>query len=246
MSAAQAAPFRPGIYTNTLAEDSVVCVTQANFADMQAKFWAQGIKKRGKDCQIIESATPMAGVRTWKARCTGNQGEVRQYKILVSSAAMDETSLLIDTTIADASGTNIDQRNFSGQYKGACEADTPAFPMWAYFDQIDQRARQAVAADLLYCGSLYRGLSTRVKAPRNAQLLQLDAGYTATAAQVLPGEPEFLKSELARAVTRVAKEIVDASPEELISLAQSKICRAYAEDGSVEKAIQQKDAELNR
>ena len=123
--------------------------------------------------------------------------------------------------------------------------ETPAFATQESADLRDRRARESVARDLLYCGSLYTGLSLKVPAAKRSGVANLGASLTASAATVLPDDPEFLKRELEVASNRIAKEIVGASGNKLGQLAQSANCKVFLQEDGINTTIRQRNAALN-
>lgn len=112
----------------------------------------------------------------------------------------------------------------------------------AHADAPDRRVREAVARDLLYCGSLYHGLSLKVPAGKHEAVARLGDSLIAGAATVLPDDPEFLKREHESVRTRLAAELVDASGEKLGKLAQSADCGSYLQEDGIAAVLRKRSA----
>jgi hypothetical protein len=115
----------------------------------------------------------------------------------------------------------------------------------AHADAPDRRVREAVARDLLYCGSLYHGLSLKVPAGKHEAVARLGDSLIAGAATVLPDDPEFLKREHEAVRTRLAAELVDASGEKLGKLAQAAECGSFLQEDGIATVIRKRSAALN-
>jgi len=245
VGAAHAAAPTEGAFTNSFQDGKVACFTKADFAELRPEGWQKRMKRRGKDCRIGESDSPLPTIRRWQASCTDGRGSVHQYKFSVTLPGVTGNTLVIDSKISDQAGTEIAANAFFGDYQGACTSETPAFAVWNYFDLPDRRALEAVARDLLYCGSLYTGLSLKVPTAKRDAVANLGASLTASAATVLPDDMDFLKRELESVSNRVAEEIVGASGEKLGQLAQSADCKSYLQEDGINTAIRKRNAALN-
>jgi hypothetical protein len=115
----------------------------------------------------------------------------------------------------------------------------------AHADAPDRRVREAVARDLLYCGSLYHGLSLKVPAGKHEAVARLGDSLIAGAATVLPDDPAFLKREHEAVRSRLAAELVDASGEKLGKLAQSADCGSFLQEDGIAAVIRKRSAALN-
>ncbi len=245
VGAAHAAAPTEGAFANSFEAGKVSCFSKADFAELRAEAWQKRMKKRGKDCRISESDSPLPTIRRWQAGCTDERGSVHQYKFSVTLPGVTGNTLVIDSKISDQAGNDKAANVFYGEYQGACTAETPAFAIWNFFDLPDRRAQEAVARDLLYCGSLYTGLSLKVPAGKRDAVANLGASLTADAATVLPDDVEFLKRELESVSNRVADEIVGASGEKLGKLAQAADCKTYLQEDGINIALRKRTAALN-
>ena len=244
--AAHAAAPTEGAFANSFQDGKVACFSKAAFAELRADAWQKRMTKRGKDCQISESDSPLATIRRWKASCTDERGSVHRYKFSVTLPGITGNTLVIDSKISDQAGNDKAANVFFGEYRGACTAETPAFAMWNYFDLPDRRALESVARDLLYCGALYSGLSLAVTPSKRDAVATLGSSLTTAAAAVLPDDMEFLKRELEPASNRAAADIVGANADKLLQLSQSAECKPYLEQGGIDNTIRQRNAGFNQ
>jgi hypothetical protein len=241
-----AAGFRPGAYADELGTTPVVCVTQQHMASMTATAWKQAMQQRGMDCTVSESARPMPGHETWKARCTGApRGATSAAALLYQfTVHADGEKLVIDSGAQTPDGAQVMKKALFGTYRGACDAHTPALDVDAYLGgqphtqgtPAQAAARKAVATDLVRCGNVFNGLSLSVAKARQEGMRMAAAGLLEAAVELHPGEGSFHLDALRQSAPEVSAELVGASPEKRFALYQS--CSPYLEPGGIEKAVQ--------
>jgi len=245
-----AASIQSGAYDDFFQDGVMICISDADIAQMQADQWLKEMSRRGKSCHITESDSAMPSLRRWRAKCTDAGSRSLQYAFTVNATATAKgETLTIDSSIKDDAGRLEFKKALQGKRQSACNASTVAFKVWDYFDLPENlpndRAAKTVAGELLYCGALYSGLSRFVSAQKRTDFLQLGASLTSNAAALFPDDPDFLKTTLEKVANRVASELVGANAERLFELSQLPVCQPYLVPGGVEAALHTKNAEFD-
>ena len=249
---AAAAGFRPGAYADELGTAPVVCVTAQHMASLTATGWKSAMQQRGMDCTVSESAQPMPGHETWKARCVakgqGTATDTTTPHLYQFTVHADGEQLVIDSGMKSSAGRQLMKKALFGTYQGTCAPSTPPLDVWAYLDGADgvatpaqAAARKAVATDLIRCGNVFNGLSLSVAKARQDGMRTAAAAMMEAAVELHPGEGNFHIDALKKSATEVSAELVGASAEKKFALYQS--CSPYLEPDGVAKAVQSRTAD---
>jgi hypothetical protein len=240
-----ATPGEGGAFANSLMNEETVCFSKSDLDDMQPDIWLEQMKKRSKDCRITDSEPPLPSSTRWKAHCTDMHGTTHDYEFSVSLPGEQFDRLIISSKITNEAGKLALKKGFMGEYKGNCQSDMKPFAIWDYFDLPDHRVMESVVRDLLYCGAIFTGISTKLKAPKGISVLEIGQSLTASAAYVLPHDPEFIQQEMKSAADRAASEIAGADNEEMLQLIQSPKCQPYLESKGSTAVISERNAALS-
>ncbi len=239
--------IREGAYADTLDNAGTVCVTKKAIETLSLQGWKAKMGQLGRNCSLTEPSQQSFLNEHWKAACSA-AGEATKNNYRINLSFM-ENKLTIDSMIESAAGELKLKKAFQGEYKGACTSAMPALDSMSYLDlppppsASELKARKVVAADMIRCGTIFRGLSLSVAKDKSAAMIATGDAMWESALGLIDNDNDndFYMSELKKSAAEISTLLIPLpSAEKRFQLAQA--CNKYLTAEGIANAVKEQTA----